>query len=132
MVQDIAPEDTQICGGRIGDASKFPSDLYGPPIVADKFQNGCDQHKLARSPNPAQDEARRRTPDRYVQTGHQHRAQDGTICAAIDQKVLGYWTATSPYSGTHNGSQHPVVAQLPFTSYQHRYVALSPDECTAP
>ena len=54
-VQDIAPEDTQVRSGRIGEAGKLAADPYRPPIVA----------------------------------------------------------------------------QLPFTSYQHRYVALSPDVYTA-
>lgn len=64
MVQDIAPEDTQVRGGRIGEAGKLAADPYRPPIVAEKFHNSCDQPKRTRSPDPAQDEARRYTPGR--------------------------------------------------------------------
>ena len=64
MVEDIAPEDAQVRGGRIGEAGKLAADSYRPPIVAEKFHNSYDQHKRTRSPDPAQDEARRYTPGR--------------------------------------------------------------------
>src|SRR5271157_191438 len=48
MVENIAPEDAQVCSIRVDERGKLAADVSGTAVITGQFEHGPDQNKSTR------------------------------------------------------------------------------------
>ena len=59
MVENIAPEDAQVCSSRVDERGKLAADGCGTAVIAGQFEHGSDQHKTTSPADSLKARARR-------------------------------------------------------------------------
>jgi len=124
MVENIAPEDAQVCGSRVDERGKLAADVSGTAVITGQFEHGPDQHKTTRPADSLKAQARRCRGRRKSEARQEVRTEDRAISAGIDEKRLGLvGPVASMDLGPQGGASHAIVTNPPLSNDKHRCAA---------
>src|SRR5437867_4030039 len=90
VVENVATQNTQVCGRGVGEGGHFPTNTSGATVDPQKLDYRVDDDVIASPADPFQGQSRRRRlPGKIrllIQVGTQNRA----ICTAIHEKMFVY------------------------------------------
>jgi len=124
MVENIAPEDAQICSSGVDERGELAADVSWTAVITSEFEHGPDQHKTTRPTDSLKAQARRCRGRGNSQAGQEVRAKDSAIGAGIDQKQLDLvGPIVSVDLGLQGWASHSIVTNPPLSYDKHRCAA---------